>query len=178
MKELNESQKVFIENSKKHQERIIKNYLEKSPPNPATFEVYDLVLVAYPVRPPNKLFPYWKGPYRVLEKIRTNVYLCKHLTNNVIRELDVARLKLFIPSGLINPVEVAVLDVDNDFVIDHIKDHRGNTKRTLKFLVKWAGYGDEDNSWEPLKNLEECIALDDYVAIHPELRTLVGEREV
>jgi hypothetical protein len=31
------------------------------------------------------------------------------------------------------------------------------------FFVKWAGYRDEENTWEPLENLEGCELLEDFL---------------
>jgi hypothetical protein len=38
----------------------------------------------------------------------------------------------------------------------------------LKALVRWKGYGEEDNTWEPLKNLNHASeALADFYRLHP-----------
>jgi hypothetical protein len=42
-----------------------------------------------------------------------------------------------------------------EFFVEKILDMTGDVKRvsTLSFLVKWLGYDDTYNSWEPWKNV-------------------------
>lgn len=47
---------------------------------------------------------------------------------------------------------------ENEFVVENILDkkvERGN----VKYLVKWAGYPDSENTWEPFPNLQNCMYL-------------------
>lgn len=48
--------------------------------------------------------------------------------------------------------ELGFKKTDNVFVVEDILDTRVR-KRKIECLLKWEGYGDEDNSWEPLGNL-------------------------
>jgi hypothetical protein len=42
---------------------------------------------------------------------------------------------------------------------------KGDTKRvsSLEFLVKWVGYDDSHNSYEPWKNLKDVSILHEYL---------------
>ena len=53
----------------------------------------------------------------------------------------------------------------NERVIDNIIDqcHR---ERGWQYLVRWIGYGPKDDEWLPRRELEECEALDAWLAKH------------
>ena len=77
-----------------------------------------------------------------------------------------------------NPTQVNPLDVaqqnDQEFVVDGILAHRGNHHRrsTMEFLVRWAGYDESSNSWEPYKALMHVDKLHDYLREH-RMRALI-----
>ena len=50
--------------------------------------------------------------------------------------------------------------------IEHIIDEKkiGHSK---KYLVRWLGYGPEDDEWLSKKELEDCEALDNWERNHP-----------
>ena len=64
----------------------------------------------------------------------------------------------------VDPKDVARRDVD-EYYVERIIEHRGdvNRLRTLEFLVKWEGYDESWNSWEPWKNLRLTEALHRYL---------------
>ena len=50
---------------------------------------------------------------------------------------------------------------NNHFVIEKVIDHRNN-KGTLDYLVKWKGYGPEDNSWVPVEDFDGLAKIQEY----------------
>jgi hypothetical protein len=43
------------------------------------------------------------------------------------------------------------------FEVDKILDHKYDSrKKKLFLLIKWKGYSEEDNTWEPLSNMLSC----------------------
>ncbi len=54
---------------------------------------------------------------------------------------------------------------EQEFVVESIVRHRGNrTKRpTMEFKVRWAGFGESCDSWEPYKALLHVDKLHDYL---------------
>ncbi len=50
-----------------------------------------------------------------------------------------------------------------EFEVKEIIDHQKNKNGTIKYRVRWEGYGPESDQWEPLGNLEHSSELiDEY----------------
>ena len=56
-------------------------------------------------------------------------------------------------------------NVRDEYFVEKILAHRGDIGRlkTLTFHVKWRGYDESFNSWEPWKNLRETEQLHRYL---------------
>ncbi|DBB01250.1 TPA: M-phase phosphoprotein 8 [Trebouxia sp. C0004] len=64
-------------------------------------------------------------------------------------------------------IAASKVDGEEEFEVDEILTHkpqgRKKTDPKVKLLVKWAGYKDEHNTWEPYKNLKNASdALNEY----------------
>ena len=55
-----------------------------------------------------------------------------------------------------------------EYYVEAILDHRGTSakKSEMSFLVKWRGYEETDNSWEPWANLRLNDKLHSYLSSH------------
>ena len=56
---------------------------------------------------------------------------------------------------------VTELDQDNVFEVEKIVDHKIINGR-LSYFVKWKGYKDEDNTWEPEDHFLQTECIEDY----------------
>ncbi|GKT35176.1 hypothetical protein ADUPG1_002939 [Aduncisulcus paluster] len=63
---------------------------------------------------------------------------------------------------------------DEEYLVDCIVDHRGETRDNSEFLVQWVGYDPQENTWEPLSSIRDTVALDKYLEDHEELNGIVG----
>lgn len=49
------------------------------------------------------------------------------------------------------------VEATEDYVVEKVVDKR-NVKGKIQYLLKWKGYPDEENTWEPVENLD-CESL-------------------
>jgi hypothetical protein len=139
-------------------------------PHPTEYSIGSYVLLEYPSNalrrgPPNKLMPFLEGPLKVVNTYGTR-YSLQNLINGETRDVHVSRIRPFLSSdtSLDNMRAVAIRD-HHEYVVEKILEHIGDPKRrsTLEFKVRWQGYSEEHDSWEPWKNLRLVDKLHDYL---------------
>ena len=139
-------------------------------PHPTEYSIGSYVLLEYPSNalrrgPPNKLMPFLEGPLKVVNTYGTR-YSLQNLINGETRDVHVSRIRPFLSSdtSLDNMRAVAIRD-HHEYVVEKILEHTGDPKRrsTLEFKVRWQGYSEEHDSWEPWKNLRLVDKLHDYL---------------
>src|SRR6266850_6465949 len=68
---------------------------------------------------------------------------------------------------------------ENEYEVEMIRKHRrfGRNKR-LQYLLKWRGYPESDNTWEPVEQLHAPQLLKEYHSRHPlaSIKTLLIQR--
>jgi hypothetical protein len=65
------------------------------------------------------------------------------------------------------PPEPVIIDNENEYEVEEILDSR-RLGKGIEFLVRWKGYGPEEDTYEPLKNLANAIdTLDEFQKLHP-----------
>ena len=114
---------------------------------------------------PSRLHTPWKGPLRVISGKKSKFILLDLITNKE-KEYHVTDMKPFHFDPLLtNPVDVARKDY-LEFFIESIIKHKGKkgSKRSqFHFLIKWAGYDDDKNTWEPYANIRDTTICHDYL---------------
>ena len=181
IQDLIDSQTSIIQASQKHLARTKDSevYKKQSSP-PVPFPVGSLVLIAYPTDFRPKLANQMRGPFRVISSVQS-VYQVQSFTDpDKIISIHSARLREFY-SNLeyhLSPTEVAATD-NQEFVIDYIIEHDGETNdlTSLLFKVRWLGYDDTEDTWNSYKSVKSTSALDNYIYDHineyPDLIRLV-----
>jgi transposase InsO family protein len=107
-------------------------------------------------RPSRKLDYKRVGPFMILEKVNENAFRLKLPVGSRLHDvINVSRLQRFVPP--INTdfnVEPVPEEIDGfeEFEVESILDQR-IVNNSLEYLVKWRGYSELHNSWEPEANL-------------------------
>jgi transposase InsO family protein len=145
-------------------------HIQEYDPKRTEFAINSYVLVSYPVglngtrKPPTRFHPILKGPYRVIKSVGSK-YTVQNLVTYKHEEYNSTQLRPFnYDPERVNLQDVASRD-KKEFIIDHIVSHTGDfkSKKTLQFLVKWLGYEDSENSYEPWKELKNTEQLHAYL---------------
>ena len=114
--------------------------------------------------PPTRLHTFWHGPLRVVKGSNSR-YTLSDLITGKEKDYHVSDMKPFIfDPEVVDPVDIARRD-RMEFFIEKILDHRGNLSRKteIQFLVKWFGYDEQSDSWEPYANLRDSAQLHTYL---------------
>ncbi|VDC06874.1 unnamed protein product, partial [Peniophora sp. CBMAI 1063] len=118
------------------------------------------------------------GPFKILEKIGASAYRLDipptWKTHNVFNE---ALLTPYTPPAFTNqanPPEPPpeMIDGEERYEVEAVINSKiigRGAHRSMMYLVKWKGYSDRHNSWEPVANLMQDAdeAIDDYHKAHP-----------
>ena len=120
-----------------------------------------------------KLFPRRDGPYRTVEAFpQTSTYRLDvpNAPPNFCLTFHASQLKQYVPNdqdlfpGREFPRDGPVLleNGQEEHVIEKILDER-KWGRGRQYLVRWKGYGPGDDEWMPRRELEETVALDEWL---------------
>ena len=123
-----------------------------------------MVLALPRTQPLSRMHTKWTGPYRVVSK-EGGKYTVLDLITNKNKMYHVTQLKQF-KYDLQNtdPTDIARRD-HLKFFVEEILSFKGDVKRvsTLTFRVKWLGYDESHNSWEPWKQLMNTEKLHEFL---------------
>jgi hypothetical protein len=178
---LMDSQKRISEGALENQQQYLDNYLRNSPVGPTTLAAGDLVLAQHRGEtPPSKLAPRLRGPYVIVERTGTNRYSAKHLVTDQIIDVHLDDLKPF-GGTQAGAKRAATLDVqiNKEYLVDSIVGHKflrqpASNVNNIRFKIRWAGWGEQYDSWVKFDTVSDLAALDRYVEQEAELRPLVA----
>ena len=117
-----------------------------------------------------KLMPKWIGPFEVEKAVGPVAYRLSLPANmRIHRVFHVALLKPYRSDGRVQPppLPIELEDGSEWFHVERLCMHRerktgGKRKQVRRsYLVKWLGYGDEHNIWEPESNITQAC-LQEY----------------
>jgi hypothetical protein len=111
-----------------------------------------------------KLMPLWIGPFNVQAKVGTVAYRLELPHSLKIHPVfHVSILKPYREDGRVQPPPPP-LEVDDEgeiFEVEEVLKDRQRKGKRKEYLVRWAGYGPEHNTWEPEAHLNQS-ALGSY----------------
>jgi hypothetical protein len=106
-----------------------------------------------------KLMKRWHGPFYIVRFNSQDMVILKSQDNRLLKNaIHISRLKKYLSK--IVPEESIKLDDDDlelqeEYEVEKILDIRINRGKR-QYKVKWKGYGENENTWEPIENLEHC----------------------
>ena len=154
-------------------------HMENYSPERTTFDVGSYVLAEHRHNtlrrgPKSKLLPFLKGPMLVKSHNTEGIYVLQDLITTETLNYHMSQLRPFLwDERTLTPLQTAVADSLDEFVAERVIRMRGNTrgKRTdLQFLIRWAGYSEADDTWEPWECCKDSEAVQKFLREHPEAR--------
>jgi Chromo (CHRromatin Organisation MOdifier) domain len=108
-------------------------------------------------RPSDKLDHKKFGPFKIKRNIKdVSFELCLPPTMKIHPVFHISLLEPAHPDTPEGPTpEVDPETQEEEHEVEKVLDVRIN-RRKLQWLVKWTGYGNEHNTWEPKENLTNC----------------------
>lgn len=125
--------------------------------------------------PVSKLLPFLKGPMLVKHhNDKTGIYALQDLVTAQVLDYHVSRLRPFLyDDRTCTPLHAALTDTLDEFVAERVIRMKGNTRKSrkdLSFLIRWAGYKEADDTWEPWDYCKDSHAVQNFLRAHPEAR--------
>ena len=127
--------------------------------------------------PSKTLADKWLGPYAIEEKVSNVTYRLK--LPRTVRLHPMFHVALLAPyigderNALPPPVEV---EGDEEYGVEKILDGR-LWRKQKQYLMKWEGYPDSENTWEPAVGLKHALeAMSLFHDIHPSFQWLARKR--
>ena len=110
-------------------------------------------------RPMKKLDHKRHGPFKIIAKVSTHAYRLqlpaslKGIHNVFHVSLLEKVAKEHFPQRRPNPPPPIEVDSTNEYEVAAILDSR-RRRKTIQYLIRWEGYGPEDDTWEPVESLQ------------------------
>ena len=125
--------------------------------------------------PKSKLLPFLRGPMLVKSHTADGMYILQDIVTQRLAEYHVSRLRKFEHNEQTDsPLKVAVTDFPGEFIVQECLDMQGDPRKhgrkQLRFKIRWAGYGPEDDTWEPWDCVRDSDAVQKYLHNHPNKR--------
>ena len=124
-----------------------------------------------------KFMPHFDGPYKILkvDPTHSTVTLDLPRSPNVFPVFHTSEVMPFIendeilfPSRTLHAPEPVNVNDNLEHFIEKILDERKSRGRgQTRYLVRWVGQGPEHDLWLPEKEIENCEALDVWIASRP-----------
>ena len=138
-----------------HNKQLIQHY---------KYTINDYVLLVHNVRPPTKLSPILRGPFKIIDIMRDDLLILEDLINFNRTTVHISKVVPYYCDEDILPQEVlSVRALDSEeFVVEAIVDHKEVAPGSFHFRVRWLGFGEDEDTWLPFEEVRDLEALDLY----------------
>jgi hypothetical protein len=108
-----------------------------------------------------KIRPKREGPFRITKVLGPLTYqLDLPKTWKIHNAFHSVHLSPFNETPQYGPVKTRpppdLVDNEEEYEVDHIVRHKKNRQGRFLFLIRWKGYGPDEDSWEPASNLKHA----------------------
>ena len=125
-----------------------------------SFPAGAVVMLRDPVRQ-NKFEPKYVGPYTVVRRSHRGNFVLRDATGDILdRHVPPDQLKLVSKTARASDLKRDV------FEVELILEHRG-LPGSREYYVKWKGYDDSENSWEPESSFLDSAIVKRYWSVQP-----------
>ena len=119
-----------------------------------------------------KLEPRHEGPYKIGHRNRGGTYTLLDHDGTLLG-------RNYAPSQLIAvPCPSLLVDSDSVFTVDRIVAHRMLSAGRYEYYVKWRGYDDAHDSWEPASSFFDVTTITAYWRTTPSADTQLSKTQV
>ena len=139
-------------------------HLSQTHSEPTTYPVNSYVLADYREQPPTTLHTHRAGPFRVAVSSANGRYVLENLVTGELQDYHVSQLHPFYYDDDDVPRQTAMRD-SQQWDVDSIIAHAGDPshRKEMKFKVRWLGYDENYDTWEPWDHLIHNTKLHDYL---------------
>ena len=111
------------------------------------------------------------GPFEIVKVISPNAVKLKLLISFKIHDvINVSRVRSYKPPIIgqrVTPPEAVEVEGTPEYEVEQVLDSRLKRGK-LEYLVKWSGYTDDHNTWEPKSNLGNSKeSINDFHKLNP-----------
>ena len=159
-----QDQEVLLQTASELLRKSDEAHTDNQPADLTVFAPDSYVLAAPRSQPETRMHTQWSGPYKVLWH-ENNEYTLLDLITTRTKKYHVSQLKQFLFNAInTDPTDIARRD-QLEFFVEKILEFNGDCSKvsSLQFKVKWLGYNETYNSWEPWSALRDTEQLHHYL---------------